>query len=176
MTDEGGRGLYVRQHEIWPAWSESEGDAPSVAEFLEQWLGLDAGASVVDFGCGVGRELVCLARRGHRGLGIDASAELLRRAKRRAGREGVADRLGWIEGDFRTVEVPYDLADLAMFWDSTLNLFEWDSARASPPVEARPWPGPVNNASCHSARSRASGARSGASAGIALLARGLTTV
>ena len=40
-----------------------------------------AAAAVVDLGCGLGRDALLLASRGHNVLGIDQSAEMLRRAR-----------------------------------------------------------------------------------------------
>ncbi len=67
--------------------------------FFEKALALSPGARVLDAPCGHGRHAVELARRGFRVTGLDASAELLSSARRRAEREGVSIELR--EGDMR---------------------------------------------------------------------------
>jgi S-adenosylmethionine-diacylgycerolhomoserine-N-methlytransferase len=57
-------------------------------------LALEPGASICEIGCGTGRNLVALARRypQARIYGIDASAEMLKTARRRIAREALEDR------------------------------------------------------------------------------------
>lgn len=63
-------------------------------------LRLDAGARVLDLGCGSG-EMLCTWARDHGvvGTGIDMSALFSEQAKRRAAELGVADRVSFIHGD-----------------------------------------------------------------------------
>jgi SAM-dependent methyltransferase len=49
--------------------------------------------SLIDLGCGTGRLLVCLSRRGFRVLGVDLSAEMLAVAREKARASGVAASL-----------------------------------------------------------------------------------
>lgn len=113
--------LYARQHAIWPAWSEREGDAGSVADFLG--AGVPAGR-VLDLGCGVGRELCALARRGWHGTGLDLSPDLVERARERARRLGVEDRVTFQTADLLEDAPPSDPFDLVLLWDSTLAIWE----------------------------------------------------
>ncbi len=53
---------------------------------------------VVDVGCGTGKSLIWLARRGFAGTGIDLSPIAIDMARRNAGREGV--RCRWLTGSF----------------------------------------------------------------------------
>jgi SAM-dependent methyltransferase len=89
------------------AWQEFfDGHAPNylqncftkntVAEvdFLIDALGLSAGASVLDVGCGTGRHAIELARRGYRVTGVDISAGMLEQAKKEAQAAGVEVRGG----------------------------------------------------------------------------------
>jgi SAM-dependent methyltransferase len=57
------------------------------------------GDVVYDLGCGDGRIVIAAARRGARGVGIDLDAELIRRARDAAARQGVADRVEFRVGD-----------------------------------------------------------------------------
>ena len=59
-----------------------------IAGFLEPV----AGRTVLDVGTGTGRAAIALARRGARVTGVDASAEMLSVATRRAGEAGVGSR------------------------------------------------------------------------------------
>lgn len=68
-----------------------------------------AGARVLDVACGQGRHAVELAARGFDVTGIDLSAPLLERARRRAADAGVS--VTWIEQDMRApARGPFDLA------------------------------------------------------------------
>jgi SAM-dependent methyltransferase len=82
---------------------------PAVAEWKERsfaLMGLRAGATVADLGCGTGDDVLALALRvapGGRVLGVDASAAMVREARRRAaGSAGVEIR----EGDARALDLP----------------------------------------------------------------------
>ena len=75
----------------------------SEVDFLEKALGLERGARVLDVPCGQGRHAIDLARRGYRVTGIDASAEMLPAARRRAQKEGVS--IEFLPGDMR--ELPW---------------------------------------------------------------------
>jgi len=64
------------------------------------------GGSVLELGCGTGRNLVALARRhpGIRLCGIDISTEMLRTARRTVARHGVYDRIRLAEADAVSVD------------------------------------------------------------------------
>jgi S-adenosylmethionine-diacylgycerolhomoserine-N-methlytransferase len=64
------------------------------------------GGSVLELGCGTGRNLVALARRhpGIRLYGIDISTEMLRTARRTVARYGVYDRVRLAEADAVSVD------------------------------------------------------------------------
>ena len=83
-------------------------------EFAARALRLPPGAHVLDLGCGVGRHAVELARRGYHVTGLDLSPTLLRIARERAERAGIA--VEWIAADMRAI--PY-----ADTFDAVLNLF-----------------------------------------------------
>jgi SAM-dependent methyltransferase len=59
-------------------------------EFLARALGLEAGARVLDVGCGPGRHALALARRGYDVVGVDRSTEFVDLARAAAAAEGLA--------------------------------------------------------------------------------------
>jgi SAM-dependent methyltransferase len=60
---------------------------------------------VYDLGCGEGEILIAAAKRGARGVGVDLDPERIRNAKANAAREGVADRLTFLEQDLFKTDV-----------------------------------------------------------------------
>jgi SAM-dependent methyltransferase len=67
------------------------------------WQRLAAGQEglVLELGCGTGRIAVPVARAGARIVGIDRSAEMLARARKRIARARLGDRLTLVRGDIR---------------------------------------------------------------------------
>jgi SAM-dependent methyltransferase len=59
-------------------------------DFLDDLLGLPAGARILDVGCGPGRHSLELARRGYRPVGVDIAPRFIEIARRRADEEGLA--------------------------------------------------------------------------------------
>jgi len=64
-------------------------------------LGLEAGGSVLEMGCGTGRNLIAAARTYPKAelYGFDISEEMLKTAKAAVRRAGLADRIHLVEGD-----------------------------------------------------------------------------
>ncbi len=67
---------------------------------LIQGLDLKPGQSLVEIGCGTGRNLIVLARRypGVRLYGLDASAQMLETARQQIARAGLSDRVIVMQG------------------------------------------------------------------------------
>ncbi|HEX2981752.1 MAG TPA: class I SAM-dependent methyltransferase, partial [Anaerolineaceae bacterium] len=75
---------------------------PWVVDFVEQWIRFP-GARVLDLGCGAGRHLVYLARRGFRVTGLDVSPTGLAYAREWLEREGLQAELDQHD----MLELPY---------------------------------------------------------------------
>ncbi len=95
----------------WRSLAESGQNIHGEADLVEQLM-RDAGAeSVLDAGCGTGRVGIELARRGFSVTGVDADADMLSAARRKA-----AD-LPWVQADLAAlgpaVPGPFDLVLLA---------------------------------------------------------------
>jgi SAM-dependent methyltransferase len=74
---------------------------PGAVDALLGELTPATGGRVLDLGCGAGEWLLRLlaGRPDLRGVGVDCSPLALDEARRRARELGVADRVGWVEGD-----------------------------------------------------------------------------
>jgi len=75
-------------------------------DFLEEQLDGDRSRRILDVGCGTGRHVLALGRRGYRGVGLDLSASFVRRGRAAARREGVP--VSFLVGDAR--RIPFDAA------------------------------------------------------------------
>ncbi len=92
--------------------------------FLVGVLGAGAGSRVLDQGCGVGRLAVPLARRGVFVVGVDQSAEYVRRARAAAGDAGV--RCAIAHGDAERFVAP-EPCDGAFNWATSFGHAESDA-------------------------------------------------
>lgn len=70
---------------------------------------IPAGGTVLDLGCGAGRETIFLAQCGFRAIGIDASEEALKIARRRS--ETIALEIDWRLGDVRSLPLKASSVD-----------------------------------------------------------------
>jgi SAM-dependent methyltransferase len=64
------------------------------------------GRRAIDLGCGTGANVELLARHGYRVLGVDGSAEALRRAARRLAAAGVQDEVLLLQADLGDPRMP----------------------------------------------------------------------
>jgi 2-polyprenyl-3-methyl-5-hydroxy-6-metoxy-1,4-benzoquinol methylase/GNAT superfamily N-acetyltransferase len=85
------------KNHAWARHAEAE------ADFLVCESGLEPGASVLDFGCGVGRHAWALARRGYRMTGVDFSQQAITAA--RTGNDDCPFAPEFVQGDCRVVDL-----------------------------------------------------------------------
>jgi SAM-dependent methyltransferase len=108
-----------------PTWEET---ARRDAEFIHASLGLPAGATVLDVGCGDGRHALELGKLGLRVTGLDNSLALLLAAAQHKEQMGIDDQVAFLHGDMR--RLPRDRQfDAVMCVGSTLGYFEEDQNR-----------------------------------------------
>jgi SAM-dependent methyltransferase len=89
---------YERLGALYDAWCESVDE--DIGFYLRACAGADG--PIVELGVGSGRIAVPLCRAGHRVRGLDASPAMLARARERAERAGVSERLELHLGDLRS--------------------------------------------------------------------------
>lgn len=109
---------YLRtQRRYTPEQTTAEGN------FIEASLGVEKGASVLDVGCGIGRQAVELATRGYEVLGLDLSLAMLSRASDNAQLRGA--KLNFLQSDMLEMEFN-ELFDAAYCVGSTYGFFDDD--------------------------------------------------
>ena len=115
--------------DIYDLWTET---APATKKnlpfYVEEYLRTEG--TVVELGVGTGRIAIEAARRGKPVVGIDSSAEMLRRCRERAEVAGVADRLTLIQADFREFELPEPADLIAIPYHTIGHLVTMDDKRA----------------------------------------------
>jgi SAM-dependent methyltransferase len=105
---------YDWMYRLWAPW-DSVGVRDELVALLQR-KGIDATTHplAVDLGCGTGANVVYLAQRGHRAVGVDFSRVALGKARDRARGAGVEDACLFVEADLTApvlpgVEGPFDL-------------------------------------------------------------------
>jgi SAM-dependent methyltransferase len=89
--------------------------------FIEDALGCDKGATILDLGCGPGEQAVALATRGYEVIGIDLSLAMLARASDEASEKN--QRINFLQGDMR--DLTFDEAfDGIYCWGTTFGYFD----------------------------------------------------
>ena len=93
------------------------------AVFIEDRLGLQRGAVILDLACGPGRHAVELTRRGYKVIGYDLSLAMLARASDEA--MDANQKINFLHGDMR--EMAFDsMFDGVYCWGTSLGYFEED--------------------------------------------------
>ncbi len=108
---------YDRFAEIYEAWTEASTAARNSAGFYVD-VYLQTPGVVVELGVGTGRIALEAARRGREMIGVDASAEMLKRCRARAEAASVSDRLRLLEADFRSFELEHPASLIALPYHS----------------------------------------------------------
>jgi len=90
-------------------------------DFIEESLGLDKGAMVLDLACGTGRHAIELTRRGYQVVGFDLSLAMLAKAADEA--QDRSQKLNFVQGDMR--EMTFDgTFDGVYCWNTSFGFFE----------------------------------------------------
>ena len=90
-------------------------------DFIEQRLGLAAGATLLDVGCGLGLHACELTRRGYIVVGLDLSLPMLSRAADEAQDQGF--KINFLHADMR--EMSFENAfDAVLSWGTTFGYFD----------------------------------------------------
>jgi SAM-dependent methyltransferase len=90
-------------------------------DFIEESLGLDKGAMVLDLACGTGRHAIELTRRGYEVVGFDLSLSMLAKAADEA--QERSQKLNFVQGDMR--EMTFDgTFDGVYCWNTSFGFFE----------------------------------------------------
>lgn len=89
--------------------------------FIEQCLGLEKGATILDLACGTGKHAVELAKRGYAVVGYDLSLNMLALAADEAQEQG--QKLNFLQGDMR--EMTFDqVFDGVYSWSTSFGYFD----------------------------------------------------
>jgi len=93
-------------------------------DFLESEIEFDRTRQILDVGCGTGRHAIELAKRGYQVTGIDLSEDQLKKAREKAGNEGV--EVTFLQRDARdfSFDDPFDL--VIMICEGAFSLMETD--------------------------------------------------
>lgn len=114
--------------DIYAVWTRTAGSASANLPFYVDAY-LEAGGPVVELGVGDGRIAVEAAGRGRAVIGVDASAAMLDRCRRRAEDAGVLERLTLQQADFRTFNLDEPAGLVALPYHSIGHLVALDAKR-----------------------------------------------
>lgn len=93
-------------------------------DFIAETLGLEAGTTLLDIGCGLGLHAIDLAERGVLVVGLDLSLPMLSRAADEAQDRGL--RINFLHGDMR--DMTFEGAfDAALSWGTSFGYFDDES-------------------------------------------------
>ena len=78
---------------------------PEVVEAMLDLARVDPSDVVFDLGSGDGRLVLAAGRRGARGVGVELDSELVRESRKKANREGLSDRIQFLESNLFDAEL-----------------------------------------------------------------------
>jgi SAM-dependent methyltransferase len=127
--------------DIYSVWTDTAASArANLAFYVDEYLA--ARGAVVELGVGDGRIAVQAASRGRNIVGVDLSAAMLDRCRRRAEEAGVLDRLTLLRADFRQFQLEEPAGLIALPYHSLGHLLTLeDKQRAIAHVYSRLRPG-----------------------------------
>ena len=99
----------------------TDSDIVREANFIEESLGCEAGATILDLACGTGRHAVELARRGYQVVGYDLSLAMLARASDEA--QERKQKINFVQGDMREMTFE-ETFDGVFSWNTSFGYFE----------------------------------------------------
>jgi SAM-dependent methyltransferase len=99
----------------------SDADIAREANFIEESLGCEAGATILDLACGTGRHAVELASRGYQVVGFDLSLSMLARASDEAQERGM--KINFVQGDMREMTFE-ETFDGVFSWNTSFGFFD----------------------------------------------------
>jgi ubiquinone/menaquinone biosynthesis C-methylase UbiE len=110
-------GLADTYHALYPDWGSAVmAQAQALDRLLQRWH--SGSADIADVACGIGTQLIGLARLGHRVTGSDISAHALRRARRECAAAGI--RAALTVADMRCLPLRDSCADAVVCADNAL--------------------------------------------------------
>lgn len=105
----------------------SDADISREVDFIEDSLGCEAGATLLDLACGTGRHAVDLASRGYQVVGFDLSLAMLARASDEA--QDRKQKINFVQGDMR--EMQFEEAFDGIFaWNTSFGFFDEEKNNA----------------------------------------------
>jgi SAM-dependent methyltransferase len=99
----------------------SDADIAREANFIEESLGCEAGATILDLACGTGRHAVELASRGYQVVGFDLSLSMLARASDEAQERD--QKINFVQGDMREMTFE-ETFDGVFSWNTSFGFFD----------------------------------------------------
>ena len=94
---------------------------PEIVELMMDIADIGPGDYVIDLGTGDGRILIAAAKRGATGIGIDLDPVRIKEAKENADKEGVADKVSFLEQDLFETDLSQATV-ITLFLNSEVNM------------------------------------------------------
>ncbi len=112
---------FGEKYEEEPYVQGTEGEV----DFIEKEIGDSKNLRILDVGCGTGRHLLELARRGYKNLvGVDLSSCMVEKARRKAEKEGL--EIEFIEADARKLDFSRKFDVVLIICEGAFSLMEND--------------------------------------------------